>query len=127
MIHLFLKKKFILSSVVVALFSVPTLHATQSKDYQPELDTKQIQPHTTDEISNGPKAEGAKGQEAHENEESMKKGAEDNPHADERGSVKADRASPEFEQDKAKCEAMVGQSQNECLVDLQKKYNLPRE
>lgn len=120
-----LKKKVILSSVVLALFSAPTLYATQSENYRPELDTKQIQPHTADEISNGPKAEGALGQHAHKNEEALHKGAKNNPHADERGSVKANQASPEFEQDKAKCQALVGHSQNECLVDLQKKYNLP--
>ena len=207
---------FLLSTVFLGLLGVSATQAAKSSDYQPELDTKQTQPHTADEISNEPKAEGAKGQpDSNQNGTSKNtqhttevskangnktaKGANDSattngrtqsdsdsaktdsraPATDastdatnqrnqdttdsskidtsssvkegnqstttdrsqsnsdapkndgkvtdsnETGTVHHNQSSAEFKRDKAKCEELVGQSQDQCLLDLQKKYTMP--
>lgn len=166
--------RFLLSAVFLSFLGVSAAQAAKSNDYQPELDTKQIQPHTADEISNEPKAEGAKGQPdsaktdsrapatdastdamtqrnqdttdsskidtsssvKEGNESTTTERSQSNPDtskkddkitdSNETGTVHHNQSSPEFKRDKAKCEKLVGQSQDQCLLDLQKKYNMPK-
>lgn len=96
---------FTLSAVLLGAAAL-TADASPTNTYQPELDTKQQQPHTTDEISNEPKAEGAK-----------------NSPYNKRNAERDNSDTLEFQRDKAKCLTLAEQAKDQCLMELQKTHN----
>lgn len=130
----------------VAVFSAPfillgasNLYAATT-DYKAEPDTKQLQPHTTDEYSNRPKAEGAQDPNNRPNADergnannatSGKGNSQSGKDAPERAQERRDAlegadhndkaAQRDAHKDREKCNQKDMRARNECLAELEKK------